>query len=117
MICGALCAVRSVLYYFGLVLCGPSRTLLLADYTPSSLVVVLTTLFLNNKNPVPAARFRGNVMCVIAIVILWLWEDPEAVHTVDHVDSKMVVHQVPFAPLARQPDNARFSAAFTSQPS
>lgn len=93
LLCGGLCAVRSILYYFGLVLCGPSRTLLLADYTPSTLVTIVGTMFLSSKQPIPAARFRGNVMCVIAIVVLWLWEEPEATHTVDHVENTVVVHQ------------------------
>ncbi|XP_030049078.1 proton-coupled zinc antiporter SLC30A5 [Microcaecilia unicolor] len=84
--------IISVLWFFGLTLCGPLRTLLLFEHRDIVVISLLTVLFTNSGGG--PARTRGAAFFIIAVVCLLLFDNDDlmakmAEHPEGHHDSAL----------------------------
>ncbi|CAJ0961228.1 unnamed protein product [Ranitomeya imitator] len=85
--------IISLLWFFGLTLCGPLRTLLLFEHSDIVVVTLLTVLFTGSSGVVPS-KTRGAAFFIIAVVCLLLFDNDDlmakiAEHPEGHHDSAL----------------------------
>ncbi|XP_075694952.1 proton-coupled zinc antiporter SLC30A5 isoform X2 [Rhinoderma darwinii] len=84
--------IISLLWFFGLTLCGPLRTLLLFEHSDIVVVTLLTVLFTGSSG-VPS-KTRGAAFFIIAVICLLLFDNDDlmakiAEHPEGHHDSAL----------------------------
>ncbi|XP_068106188.1 proton-coupled zinc antiporter SLC30A5 [Hyperolius riggenbachi] len=67
--------IISLLWFFGLTLCGPLRTLLLFEHSDIVVVTLLTVLF-TGSNGVPS-KTRGAAFFIVAVICLLLFDNDD----------------------------------------
>ncbi|XP_032809518.1 proton-coupled zinc antiporter SLC30A5 [Petromyzon marinus] len=84
--------VVSLLWFYGLALCGPLRTILLFEHSDLLVLSLLTTLFTSSTGS--PAKTRGSVLFIIGVICLLLFDNDDlmakiAEHPEDHHDSAL----------------------------
>ncbi|XP_069483491.1 proton-coupled zinc antiporter SLC30A5 [Ambystoma mexicanum] len=84
--------IISLLWFFGLTLCGPLRTLLLFEHSDLVVLTLLTVLFTNSGGG--PAKTRGAAFFIIAVICLLLFDNDDlmakiAEHPEGHHDSAL----------------------------
>eukprot|EP00051_Salpingoeca_urceolata_P015259 m.196951 g.196951 ORF g.196951 m.196951 type:complete len:729 (+) comp18340_c0_seq2:183-2369(+) len=70
-------------YFFGLLLCGPVRALLLGEYSETALIGIATLVV---KGTQSTEKTRGALICLFGLFVMLMWDSPSAGHAMEHSD-------------------------------
>ncbi|XP_052795023.1 proton-coupled zinc antiporter SLC30A5-like [Mya arenaria] len=89
---GLVGCILSVLWMFGLTLCGPLRTILLFEHSDVVVIAWASTLFYGSGGS--PAKMRGAVIFLVAMVTLLLFDHDEKLESLTDHDSDHIHHNI-----------------------
>eukprot|EP00039_Didymoeca_costata_P015749 m.272977 g.272977 ORF g.272977 m.272977 type:complete len:770 (+) comp16276_c0_seq41:172-2481(+) len=81
---GAVMLLHTVLFYGGLSLCGPIKTILIAEYGDGAILGLATLM--TGSDHVPASRVRGTLLGLLGLLTLFMFDDDAGRHAIAHVE-------------------------------
>eukprot|EP00048_Salpingoeca_helianthica_P001871 m.52408 g.52408 ORF g.52408 m.52408 type:complete len:716 (-) comp11770_c0_seq4:347-2494(-) len=82
---GLTTALQTFLFFAAVLLCGPLRAVLLADYGHVALIGLAGLLL--SVESAPARKVRGAILSLSALLLLLMWDEPAGGHVIVHEET------------------------------